>query len=102
MRALRGTDDTGRLADPLHPENLRDLLTQAPASVVLDDEGPGPAARAERVGAERWRVEVRSPGRTDRLVTEVPNTDAAFDVLRSWAADDGWWQEVFLWRPVTG
>jgi hypothetical protein len=31
---------------------------------------------------------------------EVPNTDAAFDLLRSWAADDGWWAEAFRWRPA--
>jgi len=34
------------------------------------------------------------------MATEVPNTDAAFDLLRSWAADDGWWRDAFSWRPV--
>jgi len=29
----------------------------------------------------------------------VPNGDAAFDALRSWAADDDWWLEAFTWRP---
>jgi hypothetical protein len=98
VEALRGTDDSGRVADPLHPENLRSLLEQAAASVLV--ETPGGAARAERVGAERWSVQVRS-AESAALVAEVPNTDAAFDLLRSWAADDGWWAEAFSWRPAT-
>ena len=31
------------------------------------------------------------------LWTEAANTDAAFDILRSWAAGDGWWEEAFSW-----
>jgi hypothetical protein len=39
---------------------------------------------------------------TSPLQATVPNTDAAFDALRSWAADDGWWQDAFRWAPVEG
>ena len=35
-----------------------------------------------------------------RWSATVPNTDAAFDALRSWAADDGWWLEAFTWTPA--
>jgi hypothetical protein len=100
VEALRGTDDSGRVADPLHPENLRSLLQQAPAFVLVETPA-GLSARAERVGVERWSVLVRRVGST-ALVAEVPNTDAAFDLLRSWAADDGWWAEAFSWRQVPG
>jgi hypothetical protein len=99
--ALRGTDDAGQVADPLHPENLRTLLEQARAFVLI--EGPaGASARAERLGVERWSVLVRPAGAEAATTAEVPNTDAAFDLLRSWAADDGWWAEAFRWRPVSG
>ena len=102
MDALRGTDDAGRVAHPLDPENLRLLLEEAPASVVVEPaEGPGPAARAQRTSAERWLVSVSTVA-AGPVVAEVPNTDAAFDVLRSWVADDGWWEEAFSWRPVSG
>jgi hypothetical protein len=99
---LRGTDDAGRVAQPLHPENLRTLLQQAPASVAIEgaDGADGPSARAQREGGERWRVEVGGPA--GPLTATLPNTDATFDVLRSWAADDGWWAEAFSWRPVGG
>jgi hypothetical protein len=100
VEALRGTDDSGRVADPLHPENLRTLLEQAPAFVLVETPA-GPSARAERVGVERWSVLVRPAG-SAALVAEVPNTDAAFDLLRSWAADDGWWAEAFSWHPAAG
>jgi hypothetical protein len=97
--ALRGTDDAGRLADPLNPENLRTLLRQAQAFVLV--EAPdGASARAERVGAERWSVLLRPAASAAGRAAEVPNTDAAFDLLRSWAADDGWWAEAFRWRPA--
>jgi hypothetical protein len=100
VEALRGTDDSGRVADPLHPENLRSLLQQAPGYVLVETPA-GASARAERAGVERWSVLVRPAG-SAALVAEVPNTDAAFDLLRSWAADDGWWADAFSWRPVNG
>jgi hypothetical protein len=89
------------VADPLHPENLRTLLEQAPAFVLVESPA-GASARAERLGAERWSVLVRPAGSAEATVAEVPNTDAAFDLLRSWVADDGWWAEAFSWRPVPG
>ena len=101
MTAFRGRDDAGRVADPLTPESLRPLLEEAPESVLVERVADGPAASAlaRRAPGGRWSLEVRS-GPAGALVAEVPNTDAAFDALRSWAADDGWWQDVFSWRPV--
>jgi hypothetical protein len=101
VTGFRGTDDTGRVADPLTPESLRPLLWEAPVSVLVESVADGAAlqARARRASGGRWEVEVRSADR-DPLVAIVPNTDAAFDALRSWAADDGWYLEAFSWSPV--
>ncbi|SDS10030.1 hypothetical protein SAMN04488543_1070 [Friedmanniella luteola] len=101
MTGFRGTDDAGRVADPLTPESLRPLLWEAPTSVLLERvaDPAVPRAEATRVPGGRWAVEVRS-GDGERLVATVPNTDAAFDALRSWAADDGWYREAFSWSPV--
>jgi hypothetical protein len=98
--ALRGTDDAGRLADPLDPENLRILLTGATSAVTVAarDGGAAPLARAERAGAERWSVTLSTP--EGPRVADLPNTDAAFDALRSWIAEDGWWEDAFAWRPA--
>jgi hypothetical protein len=30
------------------------------------------------------------------------NTDAVFDILRSCAAADGWWEQAFRWEPTRG
>jgi hypothetical protein len=98
---LRGTDDTGQVADPLNPENLRPLLAEAESFVEVASTA-GAWARAERLGVERWSVLVRPVGAAAGTLAEVPNTDAAFDLLRSWAADDGWWAEAFSWRPAPG
>ena len=101
MTELRGTDDSGRVADPLTPETLRPLLQEASASVLVQARADPSAtqALATRADGGRWRVQVRSGG-GDALVATVPNTDAAFDALRSWAADDGWWLEAFSWSPA--
>ena len=100
MTGFRGTDDTGRVADPLTPESLRPLLWEAPESVLVEPvHDPAAQALAVRAAGGRWRLEVRAPG-ADPVVATVPNTDAAFDALRSWAADDGWWQEAFSWSPA--
>ncbi len=101
MTGFRGKDDSGRVADPLTPETLRPLLWEASTWVVVELIGDTPAARARavRAAAGRWRVEVR-PVDDDPVAAEVPNTDAAFDVLRSWAADDGWYLEAFTWSPA--
>ena len=101
MTELRGVDDSGRVADPLTPETLRPLLQEAQVSVLVESRSDPSAARAlaTRVDRGRWRVRVRSGG-GDTLVATVPNTDAAFDALRSWAADDGWWLEAFTWSAA--
>jgi hypothetical protein len=100
VTGFRGRDDSGRVADPLTPESLRPLLWEAPTSVLVERLAGAPAAQAVATRAEggRWRVEVSS-GAGQPLVATVPNTDAAFDALRSWAADDDWWQQAFSWSP---
>jgi hypothetical protein len=101
VTGFRGTNDAGGVADPLTPESLRPLLWEATDWVLVERVADGPAsgARARRVPGGRWSIEVR-PESTAALTAEVPNTDAAFDALRSWAADDGWWLEAFGWRRV--
>ena len=100
MTGFRGSDDTGRVADPLTPESLRPLLWEAPASVLVEAVAdPATRVLASRAPAGRWRVEVDTAG-GDPVAATVPNTDAAFDALRSWAADDGWWLEAFTWSPA--
>jgi hypothetical protein len=101
VTGFRGSDDSGRVADPLTPESLRPLLWEAATSVLVErvDGAPGAQALAIRAPGGRWTVEVRSADDEPRSAT-VPNTDAAFDALRSWAADDGWWLEAFTWSAV--
>lgn len=100
MTGFRGSDDRGRVADPLTPESLRPLLWEAETSVVVERVGDAPAAqaRATRAPGGRWTMQAGTPGE-EPLTATVPNTDAAFDALRSWAADDGWWLEAFTWTP---
>jgi hypothetical protein len=100
VSGYRGTDDRGRVADPLTPETLRPLLWEASTSVLVERVADAATlALARRAATGRWSLEVRS-GSAVPLVAEVPNTDAAFDALRSWAAEDGWWQEAFSWRAA--
>ena len=101
MTGYRGTDDADRVADPLTPESLRPLLWEASASVLVEAVAdPAARALASRAPAGRWRIEARPVTGGETVVATVPNTDAAFDALRSWAADDGWWLEAFSWSPA--
>ena len=104
MSPFRGTDDAGRVAEPLGPENLRGLLQQAPTFVVVQSAswGPDHVTQASREDGERWRLEVRSGGPQRHVFSYAPNTDAAFDMVRSWCAADGWWQDAFTWEPLSG
>ena len=100
MTGFRGTDDAGRLAEPLTPETLRPLLLEAAASVRAESvDDPGLWAVARREAGGRWSLEVHGDDQAP-LTALIPNTDAAFDALRSWAADDGWWREAFTWRSA--
>lgn len=100
MSGYRGTDDAGRVDDPLTPEGLRPLLWEASGSVLVERvDDPSARVLARRLSGGRWSLQVHATGGAD-LVAEVPNTDAAFDALRSWAAEDGWWVEAFTWRPA--
>jgi hypothetical protein len=101
VTGFRGTDDAGRVADPLTPESLRPLLWEAQTSVLVErvTDAAAPQARATRVPGGRWALEVGSAD-GEWLVATVPNTDAAFDALRSWAAEDGWYLEAFSFVPA--
>jgi len=105
---FRGTDDTGHRADPLDPENLRALLAQGGSELLVEevaDAGVDPTpttgrtVRARRGEGEHWTVEVR-PAEGPVLRSGTPNTDATFDLVRSWCADDGWWRDAFSWESV--
>ncbi len=102
MSTFRGTDDAGRVAEPLDPENLRELLERAPTFVVVESASWGPdySTQARREEAELWRLEVRSGGPQHDIFSYAPNTDATFDMIRSWCAADGWWQDAFSWQPL--
>jgi hypothetical protein len=95
-----GRSDNDQVVDPLTPESLRELLLAARELVVVEDRTRGHHffAQALRLSAEIWRVEVHADD--GGLWTEAANTDAAFDILRSWAAADGWWEDAFSWRRV--
>ena len=102
MSGFVGRDDSGHEVPGLTPESLRLLLQDASEFVIVENPGWGAEfyAQAARSGAEGWRVEVRSGGPHQHVGTAAANTDAAFDILRSWAAADGWWQNAFSWEPV--
>lgn len=102
MTGFLGRADGGPTVDDLTPESLRELLQHAAESVIVENPGWGAEhfAQAARLPAEAWRVEIRDGGPERHVGTTAANTDAVFDILRSWAAADGWWQEAFGWEPV--
>ena len=94
------------------PESLRPfLLERSDASAggvelhaVEDDVEDGGRltgfARVEPQPDGSWLVRIREDQDGERVLTGgAPNTDAVYDLLRSWAAGDGWWQEAFSWDP---
>jgi hypothetical protein len=95
-----GRSDNDQAVDPLTPEALRELLLAARELVLVEDRTRGDHffAQALRLNEEIWRVEVHADD--GGLWTEAANTDAAFDILRSWAAGDGWWEGAFSWTRV--
>lgn len=102
MTGFRGWTEDVEVIDPLTPETLRELVSTAQDFVRVDHPSRGGefSAQATRTGPERWQVEVRLD-RPDRHVQTVDvNGDAAFDILRSWAAGDGWWEDAFSWTPL--
>lgn len=81
------------------PDTLLAVLRDCTDYVVLRrDDWPDRSAVARRQDTG-WQIELTEADRT--LVARVPVTDAALDTLRSWAEEDGWWQEAFSWRPST-
>ena len=102
MTGFRGVDGSGRVIEDLTPETLRDLLNETESFVRVEDvlrnsESYGEARRSEP-GA--WRVVVGDQAAGGLVATTARNADAVFDILRSWAAGDGWWEEAFAWEPV--
>jgi hypothetical protein len=99
MANFRARSEDGRSVEDVTPATLRPLLTAASGTVIM--EGPaGQLARANSAGEGRWRIEVAPAADAPREAATVPNADAAFDTLRSWAAGDDWWREAFSWSPV--
>lgn len=98
MANFRATTGDGQVIEEITPETLRPLLAAGTGSVIM--EGPaGQVARAEAADGGRWTIEVsQGPDGPNESAT-VPNGDAAFDTLRSWAAGDDWWREAFSWTP---
>ena len=100
MANFRARTGDGRDVEDVTPATLRPLLTAANAPVII--EGPaGQVARVSSAEGGRWRIEVAAGAEAPREAATVPNTDAAFDALRSWAADDDWWREAFTWSPIS-
>ncbi|WP_152361773.1 hypothetical protein [Microlunatus speluncae] len=100
MANFRARTADGRTVDDIAPATLRPLLTEASGTVIM--EGPaGQLAEASSAADGRWRIEVATAADAPREAATVPNADAAFDALRSWAADDDWWREAFSWSPVS-
>ena len=102
MTGFRGWTENAEVVDPLTPETLRELVTHAQEFVSMDNPSRGEHffAQAARTGPERWQVEVRLGAAGRPLQTVDVNGDAAFDILRSWAAGDGWWEDAFSWTPL--
>ena len=102
MTGFRGVGGSGRVIEDLTPETLRELLNETESFVRVEDrrdssESFGEARRSEP-GA--WRVVVSDRAAGGLIQTTARNADAVFDILRSWAAGDGWWEEAFAWDPV--
>ncbi|GAB3761653.1 hypothetical protein [Microlunatus parietis] len=99
MANFRATTGDGRVIEEITPETLRPLLTGGAGSVIM--EGPdGRVARAESADDGRWMIKITPGQDAPSEAATVPNGDAAFDALRSWAADDDWWREAFTWTPL--
>ena len=102
MTGFRGVAGSGRVIEDLTPETLRDLLTGTESFVRVEDrrgssESFGEARRSE---PGVWQVVVSSQAAGGLVASTARNADAVFDILRSWAAGDGWWEEAFAWEPV--
>ncbi|MFC7624081.1 hypothetical protein [Microlunatus sp. GCM10028923] len=99
MANFRATTGDGRVIEEITPEALRPLLAAGTGSVIM--EGPdGRAAQAEAGDDGRWLIKLTGGPDGPKESATVPNGDAAFDALRSWAADDDWWREAFSWTPL--
>ena len=96
MASYTLTDESGAELTDVGPDTLLQLLQDCEDYIVLQrDDWPGRSARARRQG-DRWRIELTEGGQVK--TADVPVTDAALDVLRSWGEEDDWWQEAFSWR----
>lgn len=102
MSTFRAKDGSGRVVQPLTPQNLRALVDDHQEFVIVDNPAWGGQyfAQAFRWQEGSWHVEVRSGGPDRHVACDVPTSDAAFGILQSWVTADGWWQQAFSWEPV--
>lgn len=98
MTGFRASTADGRTVEDVTPADLRPLLTEDVEFVIFEsaERGPDQFVQATRSDGA-WHVEVRRGSDADHLGAGVPNADAVFDVMRSWANDDGWWVDAFTW-----
>ena len=103
MTGFRGQADGGAFIIDLTPERLRILLDACEDFMLFDNPSWGQQfyAQALRFDNGAWRVELSLGGPDRHIWTDAPNTDAVFDILRSWAATDGWWEQAFRWEPMS-
>ncbi|MGI8458065.1 MAG: hypothetical protein ACR2LI_08130 [Propionibacteriaceae bacterium] len=98
MTSLKAQRDGADLTELATPLQLAELLHTATEFVVVE-RGTGAFAQAA-VSGRHWVVEVVDQPELRRGVrADAPNTDAAYDLLRSWCTGDGWWAEAVTWRP---
>jgi hypothetical protein len=92
------TDATGANVKDVTPDALLRFLGDCNDYAELRrDDWPDRSVLARPTDGG-WQVEIADAD--DRVVAWTPNTDAALDVMRSWAEEDDWWQEAFTWRPA--
>lgn len=99
MTGFRGWDETDQTIDPLTPAELRPLVQGAGASVTVASTTTDARAVARRTDGGGWRVRIIDAAQPPIEATTA-NADATFDLLRSWAAGDGWWEDAFTWTTV--
>lgn len=88
----------GNSVSGVGPNDLLRFLQDRTGWVELcREDWPDRATVAHPDGDGGWLVEIVD--RDTRLAATTPNTDAALDVMRSWAEEDDWWQEAFSWHP---
>lgn len=99
MTGYRATTAHGRIVEDVTPADLRPLLSDDVEFLTFESPARGSDhfVQARPFVDDGWHVEVHRGGGRDHLEAPVPNADAVFDVMRSWANEDGWWVDAFTW-----